>query len=145
MNDLRLNLTSRWYDMHTAGGKEEEYRDITPYWAVRFCKAYRPMSYFDGMTKEELVSEMIRYDAECILKSYDSVTLVKGYTKTQQTFEFISLHIGKVNPEWSDRNSNEYVFVIRKGKRIDNTTSTAKVLQLNPASAKQNEIQQESK
>lgn len=85
----------------------------------------------------------MKLNAVGMLKTFDSLTLVKGYTKTQQTFEFISLHVGKANTLWSERNDDEYVFVIRKGKRIDNTM--AKTIQLNPASAKQDDAQQNKK
>ena len=36
MTTLHLNLIRHWFDMVYAGIKEEEYREITPYWCSRF-------------------------------------------------------------------------------------------------------------
>lgn len=35
---LKLTLSCEWYDMIESGIKEEEYRDITPYWISRTCR-----------------------------------------------------------------------------------------------------------
>ena len=34
---LPLVLNGKWYDMIERGEKTEEYRDATPYWAIRLC------------------------------------------------------------------------------------------------------------
>lgn len=38
---LTLPIKKKWWDMIASGEKQEEYRDITPYWAKRFQQAPR--------------------------------------------------------------------------------------------------------
>lgn len=36
---LVLPIKKKWFDMIASGDKEEEYREIKPYWTSRFMKA----------------------------------------------------------------------------------------------------------
>lgn len=38
---LTLPIKKKWWDMIASGEKQEEYRDITPYWSKRFQQAPR--------------------------------------------------------------------------------------------------------
>ena len=40
LKDLILPLQTKWFDMWKSGKKKIDYREITPYWAKRFCKNY---------------------------------------------------------------------------------------------------------
>lgn len=41
MKTLDLVLKSKWYDMIASGEKQEEYREIKPYWTKRIMKCFK--------------------------------------------------------------------------------------------------------
>ena len=60
MKILHLNLKKRWFDLIAKGIKREEYREIKPYWHIRFEKEYDAILFRNGYQKDapELLMEL---------------------------------------------------------------------------------------
>jgi len=41
MRNLQMSLKTEWFEMTKAGIKNEDYREITPYWAKRFVGCWK--------------------------------------------------------------------------------------------------------
>lgn len=77
---LTLPIEKQWFDMILDGDKQEEYRDITPYYDARFTNA--PRFYYDGLS--------------CFY-----VRLRAGYRKDSPSLVIRCwLDTGKGKPEW---------------------------------------------
>lgn len=110
--NLRLNLEYRWYDMIVSGQKKEEYRKLKYYWFRRLFD-----TNFDKEIIDKAYSWEKHYTALYVLstgaaRKYDTVTFVRGYSKTERTYKFIDLDCGLGNPDWGAP-ENEPVFIIR--------------------------------
>jgi hypothetical protein len=108
--------------MIASGEKTEEYREIKPYWANRFCYGMSDtdikVANIDGLQKElKTTSGTTIFDA--IKKDWDAVKFTNGYSKNAPTMtvNFKGIEIGKAKPEWSDNWQGE-VFIIKLGKII---------------------------
>lgn len=50
---LHLNLHKKWFDLIASGVKNEEYREIKPYWTKRlFNKDYDTITFSNGFAKD---------------------------------------------------------------------------------------------
>lgn len=54
---LTIPIKKKWYDMILSGEKKEEYREIKPYWAVRFTNSgllddMQPVIFRNGYKKD---------------------------------------------------------------------------------------------
>ena len=79
---LRLPITKKWFEMIESGEKTEEYREIKPYWRVRFHKA--GLCFENGMPKAPA-----------------EVVFVNGYGNGRPTIRAtVRLSIGEGRPEW---------------------------------------------
>lgn len=101
MRVLQLTLKKKWFDMIASGEKQEEYREIKPYWSRRFLSH------------------------NALLNPYFFVLFRNGYAKDapEIMLELKSITIGGAKPEWSDNWQGD-VFVLRLGQII-NANSTA--------------------
>jgi hypothetical protein len=109
MKILHLILKKKWFDMvsdpNPETRKDEEYREIKPYWINRLCSGF-PSAY----------------DA----KDFDVVYFHWGYKKNHPVTirEWVNMNIGQAKPEWSDNWQGD-VFVIKLGKILsDADTNT---------------------
>lgn len=90
-NTLHLTIKKQWFDMILSGEKTEEYRDIKPYYNLRF-----------------------------IGKEYDTVVFRNGYARDAPslTIELKAIRFGTGNPEWGAEVNKKY-FVLYLGKIIN--------------------------
>ena len=88
---LHLNLKKKWFDMILECSKNEEYREIKPYWTKRF--------------KDFLVE-----------KPYDYILFKNGYKKNASTMkiELISIEFGYPKPDWAD--IYNFCYVLKLGR-----------------------------
>lgn len=111
---LFLPLKKEWYDMIERGEKEEEYREINPYWIKRLVDT----SVFYGIpTEEDVKSEEFKSLCFDPFKSFCKVIFSYGYTRRTMTFECKGIKIGTGIPEWGAEPGVIY-FVIALGKRL---------------------------
>ena len=104
MKTLHLPLKAKWYEMIESGVKNEEYREIKPYWSKRFTGMFKPLFSFRCNYRQSNV------------KGYTHVKFSFGYTKRTMTYEIESITIGKGKREWGA--PTEDVFIIKLGKRL---------------------------
>lgn len=90
---LVLPIKKKWFDMIASGDKEEEYREIKPYWTSRFMKALEiPKSGIENAHKL-LARRGKTKDIEVMFRN--------GYSKDSPVlFATVRLSIGYGNPEW---------------------------------------------
>lgn len=81
---LHLTLTKEWYLKIACGDKKEEYREIKPYWLVRFID-WRGM---DNLIKKEMCEDLkdpisaARWNFDnnyCNNRQYDLIVFKNGY------------------------------------------------------------------
>ena len=83
---LILPIKKKWFDMIASGEKKEEYREIKPYYNIRFKKIFG----FDKKRIEEIVFR-------------------NGYRKDSPTIKCIcTLRVGKGKEEWGAEPNKEY-------------------------------------
>lgn len=103
---LDLPLKKEWYDMIDSGIKQEEYREIKPYWCKRFLKL-----------DTALFSYRNNYES-CNVNQYTHIRFRYGYTKRTMLFKLNDISIGYGNPEWGAPKDKE-VFILKLGNRIE--------------------------
>jgi hypothetical protein len=120
MKVLHLTLKKKWFDMVSDPDpnirKDEEYREIKPYWIKRLTKhctvtyGGMPLPYGDFVSLDK-VHEWNEFDAVCFHW---------GYSKNHPTTlrECKGIDIGKAKPEWSD-NWKGRVFIIKLGEILE--------------------------
>ena len=106
MKTLHLNLKAKWYDMIESGIKKEEYREIKPFWEKRFFKNFKHIDENGETVYTKIV------------KDYDVVKFIYGYTKRSMMFKFGNIVINTGNPDWGAEEGVKY-FVIKLGERIE--------------------------
>lgn len=97
---LNLPLKAIWYDMQESGEKNEEYREITPYWCKRLLGR-----------DTALFSHRYNYES-CNVKGYTHVLFRYGYTKRTFVRKIDSITIGRGKPEWGAPTDRD-VFIIK--------------------------------
>ena len=102
---LHLNLKKRWFDMIASGEKQEEYREIKPYWQ-KFFECF-------------LCYTRIKIGGRCHSPSNVIICFSHGYKKDrpQMFFKCRGLAIRTGRPVWGAEPGKEY-FVIQIGDRI---------------------------
>lgn len=79
---LTLTVSKQWFDMIADGRKDEEYREIKPYWAHRLIEGHNQglwvssESYFKPYTHVLFINGY-RKDSPRIEKEIDSITIGK--------------------------------------------------------------------
>lgn len=96
MKVLHLTLKKQWFDMINSGEKTEEYREIKPYWIIRFL---------NGMPLHPSGNDF---------KTFSGVLFRNGYSSDsrQRSFKFESISIGEGRPEWGAEPGKKY-FIIK--------------------------------
>lgn len=105
MKKLHLVLKGKWYDMIESCGKNEEYREIRPYWINKLCETATDSGICSGDCRKDIK-----------ICHFEEVCFHRGYTNTTMTFNIKDITIGKGNPEWGA--PKEEVFIIKLGKRL---------------------------
>lgn len=102
---LRLPIERKWLNMILSGEKEDEYREIKPYWTVRII-------HWLGFPKEatdevmESVLELLRTQGTISAKP---VVLQNGYGRNAPEAEIMcKLSIGTGREEWGAVPGKEY-------------------------------------
>jgi len=109
MKNLHVTLKKKWFDMESHPDpklrKDEEYREIKPYWIKRL------MNLVDPDNPQTLESWEF--------KDFDVYEARHGYATDAPILkrECFEISIGKAKPEWSD-NWQGNVFIIKLGDII---------------------------
>ncbi|MBR8535415.1 hypothetical protein KDU71_07570 [Carboxylicivirga sediminis] len=125
MKTLHLNLLRHWFDMVRNGIKEEEYREITPYWCSRLLlyegihcsNDWWAWNVFHGDIIQKLQKGFDK--GLFTFKPFDTITFSNGYSKTRDQFEIekLNINIDTGNPDWGATKGKRY-FVLTLGKII---------------------------
>ena len=102
---LRLPIERKWLDMILSGKKEDEYREIKPYWTVRIIHW---LGFPNKATDEvmESVLELLRTQGTISAKP---VVLQNGYGRNAPEVEVMcKLSIGTGREEWGAIPGREY-------------------------------------
>lgn len=107
--------------MTKASIKTEDYREITPYWAIRLVGIWRWVGARKGMLPDHESSFMSNFVIDSF-KSFKTNTMTLGYPKKGDPdriiqYEHAGIEIRKGNPDWGAEPGKLY-FVIKHGKRI---------------------------
>ena len=124
MKTLDLVLKRKWYDMIASGEKNEEYREIKPYWIRRLCyKASRsyPIPWVTMVVASQN-SEYLKKETEnCTirLRAFTHVTFHLGYSKDRpsMTFAIKEIVCDEGKEKWGALPGETY-FVIKLGERL---------------------------
>ena len=119
MQNLRLPLKKKWFEMTKAGIKTEDYREITPYWIKRLTSnfSFDINKYLLKLNENKDVINKGSMEA----KSFTKNTMTLGCQKKIDTEKTISfkhkgIEIRTGNPDWSAEPDKLY-FVILHGER----------------------------
>lgn len=100
-----LPIKKKWFDMVRSGEKTEEYRELKPYYIVRFLKA---LGF--PKTEQESVMELLQ---KMEAKKPLTILFRNGYSKTSPSFlAECYLSIGKGKEKWGAVLECEY-FILR--------------------------------
>lgn len=111
MRILHLTLKKKWFDM-VGNGKEEEYRELTPFWISRLCD-------FHKGSVGGLVFDFHKLGCHT-LKEFDRVLFANGGhfgDVPKKLFEFNGIEIREGSEEWGAEPGKKY-FVIKLGKQL---------------------------
>ena len=120
---LHLNLKKQWFDLILDGEKEEEYREIKPYWVKRliwdhFCIFEDPeqMDNFIHASKTKTKEQLMNFFS-CETAFFSSIIFSNGYSKDRPQFEieFKGFEIRTGIPEWGAEENQKY-FVLKLGE-----------------------------
>lgn len=116
MKTLHLPLKAKWYEMIESGVKTEEYREKKPHWIKRFAKIYpaRYRGLFNSCVEKNDFTPLL---GKVVTPTCKFVKFYYGYTRRTMIFEFLHITLDKGKSEWGA--PNEYVFIIKLGKRYD--------------------------
>lgn len=117
--NLRLPLTTKWFEMTRDGIKTEDYREITPYWVKRFVGGI--------FTEHGYRNPPIGHYNECdyhrfVFRQFTHNIMTLGYPKSDDTSRILRLEhkgieIRTGNPDWGAE-PNKLYFVIKHGEII---------------------------
>lgn len=102
---VSLILSFQWFDMIASGEKQEEYREIKPYYDIRFSKKPDTAIFCRG------------YSADRRIMSVEILDISKGFPR----------------PEWSDPklfDPNQEVYVLRLGRILDANFDLLKLMEV---------------
>lgn len=111
---LRLPLKKKWFKMTEEGFKQEDYREITPYWIKRLVK---------GLLDEKGVIHNVSFPVDeedyerFVFKDFKENVLTLGYPKLTDNQRIIKLghkriEIGTGKEEWGAE-PNKIYFIIK--------------------------------
>lgn len=102
---LTLPIKKKWFEMILLGEKQEEYREIKPYYTVRF----RQFVTLNPSVPDEIILNMLRKAAENGGIPYSGVILKNGYRAGSPAILAkgrIMVRTGR--PEWGAVEGEEY-------------------------------------
>lgn len=130
MRTLHLNLKRKWYDLILDGEKDEEYRELTPYWFSRLVEIEMleeekgenktiPHNVIYDIIENGYSPDVVMKSYTCKFKNFDTVTFSNGYSKNRDQFivECLGIHI-RTGCTWIGAERGKKYFVIRLGKVI---------------------------
>ena len=99
---LKITIKKKWFDLILQGVKHTEYREIKPYWLVRFIE-YRGMAMskkIDMCTSLKRDTSAARWNFDknyCNNRNYDYIEFKNGYSKDAPTIikKYVGVYIGK--------------------------------------------------
>lgn len=105
MRTLNLSLNKKWFDLHHTGHKDEDYREIKPYWIKRLIVRNQEMErdVWDQFCEDlknppqsHRTIEEILMDYDCDFKDFDCVQFINGYSlfSPRVIKEFLGMDIG---------------------------------------------------
>lgn len=126
MNQLRLSLKRKWYEMTKAGIKLKDYRELNQYWCKRLTGEY--ICDCDGKkVSDDDVYDFIAHLGNTFFDFYDAKPFAQnimtlGYPKNTDlsrilTLEHKGIEIGQGNPDWGAEEGKFY-FIIKHGDII---------------------------
>lgn len=123
---LHLTLVRKWFDKHLAD-KNEEYREITPYWCNKLLTwdgEVKPQKFWanrmDDFYDKNAIEAIEHYTMENRIekRKYSKITFSNGMKPIEilPRFDrsFTRLRIGTGNREWGG--TDEQVFILKCGK-----------------------------
>ncbi len=114
---LILPIKKKWFDMILFGEKQEEYREIKPYYITRFSRAF---GFINCATFAADTEKFINQLRDIGVGGSIFICFRNGYNKNSPSFVAkCSLSIGTGNEEWGAERGKEY-FVLTV-KEILNT------------------------
>lgn len=115
---LHLPLRANWYNMIESGEKQEEYREIKPYWIKRLtaCKGENRAEKTGFYCKKANCWSCLTRGEGFHPEKYTHVCFSYGYTRRTMTFPLESMTIGRGRPEWGA--PEEMVFILKLGKKL---------------------------
>ena len=115
-DELHLPIKQKWRQMIAAGEKNEEYRDITPYWTKRLTGLdVDPWDDWRSIIRH--MESWARADEPFIFRPY-KVAVFHCYRPDRDRREIRGFRIGYGNPAWGAPTDRE-VFIIELGKKLD--------------------------
>lgn len=122
---LHVTLKRKWFDLENhpdpAIRKDEEYREIKPYWIKRLLV---DVEVKDPSISYEELAELIKSGSPDVaygFNDFDVYQARNGYAKDAPVLrrECLGITIGKAKPEWSDNWQGD-VFIIKLGNNLTN-------------------------
>lgn len=102
---LTLPIKRKWFDMILAGKKTEEYRDVKPYYTMRF----RQFVTLNPDVPNHLVEELFRNAAGKGGVKYRNVVIRNGYSWHSASMRISGrIMIRQGRPEWGAAEGREY-------------------------------------
>lgn len=119
MKILYLPVKSHWFLMEQFGIKNEEYREITPYWVKRIMRNY-PVAWRLTMDIAMETGDFSFFHGKTF-GGYTHAELTHGYPRKDDTARryrvpIREIVIGRGNPEWGAPDDRD-VFIIRLGNK----------------------------
>lgn len=106
---LHLVLIGKWYDMIVSSKKNEEYREIKPYWLNRFLR-------FDYSAFSMVLKPNMR-GVKRIPMIFRKVVFHRGYTNITAAFKVDWVSVGMGKTEWGAPADRD-VFIIKIGDKL---------------------------
>lgn len=125
MKTLHLTLKKKWFDMIASGEKQEEYREIKPYWQRRFHNC--TIQKYAGKVGDcqEVINLKVVWSFPCYKCDHSEkikfnlIQFRHGYAKNApiMTFKMNEIRVTTGFHEWGAEPGKKY-FVIKLGERI---------------------------
>lgn len=100
---LTLPIKKKWFDMILSGEKKEEYREIKPYYKIRFRNVLR-------FEENSILEKLLFKNFSCAeQKAVFSVLFRNGYRKDSPSFTAkCTLSVGEGKTEWGAEPRKKY-------------------------------------
>lgn len=110
MNTITLTLHRKWFDLILSGQKQEEYREIKPYWVRRLLGNWQQYN-----------ENSVFYKGQQLLIPFGvtAITFKNGYSAGARRFtiEWKGLEVKEPNPEWVPlEDANKLFFALKLGR-----------------------------